>query len=167
MQPTKKIWFDGAFVPWEDAKVHVLTHALHYGYAIFEGIRCNSTPKGPAVFRLREHIKRLVNGTKVYRMKLPFTEERARPGLPRPGEAQRPQRLLRPPDRLQLLRGDGGEPDEEQDLGRDSSLGVGRLSRRRRDGEGHPVRRSRAGRESIPGLFLLTQSAPRTTRTRY
>jgi branched-chain amino acid aminotransferase len=75
LQPTKKIWFDGALVPWEDANVHVLTHALHYGYAIFEGIRCNSTPKGPAVFRLREHIKRLVSGTKVYRMKLPFTED--------------------------------------------------------------------------------------------
>jgi branched-chain amino acid aminotransferase len=75
LQPTKKIWFDGAFVPWEDAKVHVLTHALHYGYAIFEGIRCNSTPKGPAVFRLREHIKRLMSGAKTYRMKLPFTEE--------------------------------------------------------------------------------------------
>ena len=75
LQPTKKIWFDGAFVPWEDANVHVLTHALHYGYAIFEGIRCNSTPKGPAIFRLREHIKRLVSGAKTYRMKLPFTEE--------------------------------------------------------------------------------------------
>ena len=75
MQPTKKIWFNGAFVPWEDANVHVLTHALHYGYAIFEGIRCNSTPKGPAIFRLREHIQRLVSGTKAYRMKLPFTEE--------------------------------------------------------------------------------------------
>ncbi len=75
LQPTKKIWFDGAFVPWEEANVHVLTHALHYGYAIFEGIRCNSTPKGPAVFRLREHIERLVNGTKAYRMKLPYTED--------------------------------------------------------------------------------------------
>jgi branched-chain amino acid aminotransferase len=75
LQPTKKIWFDGAFVPWEDANVHVLTHALHYGYAIFEGIRCNSTPKGPAIFRLREHIKRLMSGAKTYRMKLPFTEE--------------------------------------------------------------------------------------------
>jgi len=75
VQPTKKIWFDGEFVPWEDAKVHVLTHALHYGYAIFEGIRANSTPKGPAVFRLREHIKRLVSGTKAYRMKLPFTDD--------------------------------------------------------------------------------------------
>ncbi len=75
MQPTKKIWFDGEFVPWDEAKVHVLTHGLHYGYAIFEGIRCNSTPKGPAIFRLREHIRRLVSGTKAYRMQLPYTED--------------------------------------------------------------------------------------------
>jgi branched-chain amino acid aminotransferase len=60
LQPTKKIWFDGAFVPWEEANVHVLTHALHYGYAIFEGIRANSTPKGPAIFRLNELVR--VNG---------------------------------------------------------------------------------------------------------
>lgn len=75
MQPTKKIWFDGSFVPWDDAKIHVLTHALHYGYAIFEGIRCNSTPEGPAVFRLKEHIDRLFDGASTYRMKLPYTRE--------------------------------------------------------------------------------------------
>ncbi|MDA4117006.1 MAG: branched-chain amino acid transaminase [Thaumarchaeota archaeon] len=75
MQPTKKIWFNGEFVPWDEAKVHVLTHGLHYGYSIFEGIRCNSTPKGPAIFRLREHIKRLIGGTKAYRMQLPYTED--------------------------------------------------------------------------------------------
>jgi branched-chain amino acid aminotransferase len=75
MKPTKKIWFDGQLVPWDDAKVHVLTHALHYGYAIFEGIRCNNTPKGPAVFRLKEHIKRMGMGAKAYRMQLPYTEE--------------------------------------------------------------------------------------------
>lgn len=75
MQPTKKIWLDGSFVDWDEANVHVLTHALHYGYAIFEGIRCNSTAKGPAVFRLKEHIKRLSAGTKAYRMKMPYTED--------------------------------------------------------------------------------------------
>ena len=75
MVPTKRIWFDGKFVAWDDAKIHVLTHALHYGYAIFEGIRCNSTPEGPAIFRLREHIDRLFDGAKVYRMHLPYTKE--------------------------------------------------------------------------------------------
>lgn len=75
MKPTMKIWFDGKFVPWDDAKIHVLTHALHYGYAIFEGIRANSTPKGPAVFRLKEHVKRLMGGAKTYRMQVPYSED--------------------------------------------------------------------------------------------
>lgn len=75
MVPTKRIWFDGKFVNWDDAKIHVLTHALHYGYAIFEGIRCNSTPEGPAIFRLNEHIDRLFDGARVYKMRLPYTKE--------------------------------------------------------------------------------------------
>jgi len=75
LSPTKEIWLDGRFVPWDDAKIHVLTHALHYGYAIFEGIRCNNTPDGPAIFRLGEHMDRLVGGTKIYRMPLPYRKE--------------------------------------------------------------------------------------------
>jgi len=73
--PTKRIWFDGKFVAWDDAKIHVLTHGLHYGYAIFEGLRCNSTPDGPAIFRLREHIDRLFDGARVYKMRIPYTKE--------------------------------------------------------------------------------------------
>ena len=69
----KKIWLDGRLVDWPDAKVHVLTHALHYGYAIFEGIRCHDTPKGPAIFRLPEHLDRFLNSAKVYRMQLPLS----------------------------------------------------------------------------------------------
>jgi len=80
MKPTKKIWFDGQMVPWDEAKVHVLTHALHYGYSIFEGIRANSTPKGPAIFRLKEHIKRMGMGARAYRMQLPYTEEQLTQG---------------------------------------------------------------------------------------
>jgi len=63
---------DGKFVPWEDAKVHILTHGLHYGYSVFEGIRCSATPDGPAVFRLAEHLERLMNSAKVYMMNLGF-----------------------------------------------------------------------------------------------
>ncbi len=69
----KKIWLDGQLVDWGEAKVHVLTHALHYGYAVFEGIRSHDTPRGPAIFRLTEHIDRLLSSAKIYRMKLPFT----------------------------------------------------------------------------------------------
>jgi branched-chain amino acid aminotransferase len=64
---------NGDFVDWDAATVHVMTHGLHYGYAIFEGIRCFPTGKGPAVFRLEEHIERLMNSAKIYRMKLGYT----------------------------------------------------------------------------------------------
>jgi len=67
-----KIWLDGKLVPWNDAQTHVLSHGLHYGYAVFEGIRCFTTPTGSAVFRLGEHIDRFLNSAKVYRMTLPF-----------------------------------------------------------------------------------------------
>jgi branched-chain amino acid aminotransferase len=71
----KYIWLDGKFVDWDEAKIHVLTHGLHYGYAIFEGIRCFDTPKGPAVFRLDDHLKRFFNSAKIYRMDLGYTIE--------------------------------------------------------------------------------------------
>jgi len=75
IQKTDKIWMDGKLVPWDEAQVHVLTHALHYGLGVFEGIRCYETPKGPAVFRLREHVKRLVTSAHIFMMDLPFTED--------------------------------------------------------------------------------------------
>jgi branched-chain amino acid aminotransferase len=71
--PTKFIWMDGKLVPWEKANVHVLTHTLHYGLGVFEGIRCYKTAKGPAVFRLKDHIKRLENSAKLVGMKLPYS----------------------------------------------------------------------------------------------
>ncbi|MEW6748362.1 MAG: branched-chain amino acid transaminase [Candidatus Micrarchaeota archaeon] len=70
METLKKIWLDGKFVDWKDAKIHVLTHGLHYGTAIFEGMRCYDTPHGPAVFRMKDHYKRLLNGCKSYHFKL-------------------------------------------------------------------------------------------------
>ncbi|MDE1819753.1 MAG: branched-chain amino acid transaminase [Euryarchaeota archaeon] len=75
MHPLKKIWLDGRLVEWPAAKVHVLTHGLHYGYAIFEGIRSHRALNGPAIFRLREHVERFLNSAKIYRMKLPFSSE--------------------------------------------------------------------------------------------
>ncbi|MEM3030929.1 MAG: branched-chain amino acid transaminase [Candidatus Micrarchaeia archaeon] len=75
MIETELIWFNGKLVPWKEAKVHVLTHALHYGTGVFEGIRCYETTKGPAVFRLKDHLRRLFNSAKVYLMKLPYSEK--------------------------------------------------------------------------------------------
>ncbi len=70
-----KIWMDGELVDWDDANVHVLTHALHYGSGVFEGIRAYATSRGPAVFRLRDHIQRLFNSAKIYLIEVPFTVE--------------------------------------------------------------------------------------------
>ncbi len=70
-----KIWFDGQMVDWRDAKIHVLTHTLHYGCGVFEGVRAYNTAQGTAIFRLREHTVRLFNSAKILRMKLPFTLE--------------------------------------------------------------------------------------------
>ena len=68
LTPTEKIWYNGRFIRWEEATIHVLSHVVSYGTSVFEGIRCYATPSGPAVFRLREHVRRLVDSAKIYRM---------------------------------------------------------------------------------------------------
>ena len=70
-----KIWMNGQFVNWDDAKIHVLSHVVHYGSSLFEGVRCYNTKKGTAVFRLQDHTRRLFNSAKIYRMKIPYTVE--------------------------------------------------------------------------------------------
>ncbi len=75
IEKTEKIWLNGKLVPWDEAKVHVLTHTLHYGLGVFEGIRCYNTDKGPAVFRLSEHVKRLFDSAKIFLMEIPFSQE--------------------------------------------------------------------------------------------
>jgi len=73
--PTEKIWMNGELVDWDDARIHVLTHTLHYGMGVFEGIRAYETADGPAVFRLTEHMKRLHNSAKIMGMDLPYSVE--------------------------------------------------------------------------------------------
>src|SRR5262245_61649223 len=73
---TGKVWMNGKLVPWDEATIHVCSHVIHYGSCIFEGIRAYKTPKGPAVFRLREHIERLFDGCRIYRMELPYSVDR-------------------------------------------------------------------------------------------
>lgn len=70
-----KIWFNGQLIEWRDAKTHVLTHTLHYGMGVFEGVRAYETAEGPAIFRLQEHTKRLFNSAKILGMKLPYTQD--------------------------------------------------------------------------------------------
>lgn len=69
------IWFDGHLIPWQEAKVHVLTHSLHYGLAVFEGVRAYKTPKGTMIFRLQDHTRRLFNSAHILQMRIPYTEE--------------------------------------------------------------------------------------------
>jgi branched-chain amino acid aminotransferase len=70
-----KVWMNGKLVPWDDAKIHLGSHVIHYGSAVFEGVRCYSTPEGPAVFRLRAHTERLYNSAKIYRMEIPYSQD--------------------------------------------------------------------------------------------
>src|SRR6266480_1070785 len=72
---TQFIWFNGKLVPWEKATVHVLSHALHYGSSVFEGVRAYETPRGVAIFRLRDHTRRLFDSAKIYRINIPFSAE--------------------------------------------------------------------------------------------
>ena len=72
---TPYIWFNGKLIPWEKATVHVLAHALHYGSSVFEGVRAYETPKGVAIFRLREHTQRLFDSAKIHRITIPFQPE--------------------------------------------------------------------------------------------
>ncbi|KJU86947.1 branched-chain amino acid aminotransferase [Candidatus Magnetobacterium bavaricum] len=75
IEKTEKIWMDGRLVNWDDATVHVLTHTLHYGLGVFEGIRCYKTPKGPAIFRLKEHVHRLFDSAYIFQIEIPFSKD--------------------------------------------------------------------------------------------
>src|SRR5579859_1851817 len=72
---SEKIWMDGELIDWADAKIHILTHTLHYGCGVFEGIRAYATARGPAVFRLTDHIVRLFNSARIFMIDIPFTPE--------------------------------------------------------------------------------------------
>lgn len=78
IQPVDKVWMNGQLVDWKDATVHVLTHALHYGSGVFEGIRCYETSQGPAVFRLADHLQRMDRSAKIFMMEIPYSVEELR-----------------------------------------------------------------------------------------
>lgn len=73
IKPTEKIWHNGRLIDWNDAKIHVLSHVTSYGSSVFEGVRCYATTSGPAIFRAREHMRRLHDSAKIYRMDLPYS----------------------------------------------------------------------------------------------
>jgi branched-chain amino acid aminotransferase len=73
LQTTEKIWHNGRLIAWDDAKIHVLSHVISYGSSVFEGVRCYQTDQGPAIFRAREHMRRLIDSAKIYRIDIPYT----------------------------------------------------------------------------------------------
>ena len=101
------IWHDGKLVEWRSATTHVLTHSLHYGLAVFEGVRAYKTEIGTAIFRLKEHTDRLFASAHIYLMKIPYTRERLMEAQREVVRANGHEGLLRPPDRVLRLREDG------------------------------------------------------------
>ncbi len=75
IQKTEKIWHNGKLIPWDDATIHVMSHVVHYGSSVFEGVRCYALPSGPAIFRAQEHAQRLLDSAKVYRIDVDFTSD--------------------------------------------------------------------------------------------
>ncbi|HEY6969138.1 MAG TPA: branched-chain amino acid transaminase [Candidatus Angelobacter sp.] len=75
IQATEKIWHNGKLIPWNDAQIHIMSHVVNYGSSVFEGIRCYACPDGPAIFRLREHMQRLADSAKIYRLEFEFSLE--------------------------------------------------------------------------------------------
>lgn len=73
LKPTEKIWHNGRFIAWDDARIHVLSHVVSYGSSVFEGIRCYATSRGPAIFRLRDHLRRMLDSAKIYRMEVGYS----------------------------------------------------------------------------------------------
>ncbi len=125
--PTAKIWMNGQLVDWDDANVHILTHSLHYGMGVFEGVRAYETPDGPAVFRLTEHMERLHDSARIMMMDLPYSVEELVEATKAVVVASGLAVVLHPPHRLLRLRRDG--PQHPALLGRrvHRLLAVGRV----------------------------------------
>jgi branched-chain amino acid aminotransferase len=81
IKPTSKIWHNGQLIPWDDAKIHILAHVTSYGSSVFEGIRCYATHAGPAIFRAREHARRLLDSAKIYRIDVPYSIDQLIDGI--------------------------------------------------------------------------------------
>ena len=104
IQKTEKIWHNGKLIRWDDANIHVMSHVLHYGSSVFEGIRCYDLPSGPAIFRAEEHIQRLLDSAKVYRMESPFTRDELIDGDAGDSSGKWSLAMLHPPDCFPRIR---------------------------------------------------------------
>ena len=131
IQKTDKIWHNGKLINWDDATIHVMSHVVHYGSSVFEGIRCYELPSGPAIFRAQEHIQRLLDSAKVYRIDVEFTREQIIKGmLETVGHNGAWPCYVRPIVLARIRRG-GRQPVQLADRGLHHQLSVGKVSGRR------------------------------------
>ena len=124
---TGKIWMNGRFVDWKDATIHIASHVIHYGSGVFEGARCYDTPQGSACFRLDDHLVRLVNSAKIYRMEYPLDLVGLARCRPRDDPRQRHEGVLHPAAGVPRLRHARCEPAEQPGRRRHHGVGVGRI----------------------------------------
>ena len=132
IQKTDKVWYNGKLINWDDANIHVMSHVVHYGSSVFEGIRCYELPTGPAIFRAQDHMQRLLDSAKVYRMDVPFTHEEIVRGMVETISVQRPVALLHPPCSFPRIRRCRRKPAELPGRDVHLQLSVGKISRRSR-----------------------------------
>ncbi len=162
IQKTEKIWHNGKLIPWDKATLHVMSHVIHYGSSVFEGVRCYALPSGPAIFRAQEHMQRLLDSAKIYRIDVDFTVRRADRGHGRGGEKQWSLALLHPPHRAARLRRSRSKPVQLAYRGLHLQLSLGQVSdvgfRRRA-----PTSASPPGPASRPIPCRRWPSPPRTT----
>ena len=140
---TDKIWMDGELINWDDANVHILTHTLHYGLGVFEGIRAYATADGPGVFRLTDHITRLFNSARIFMIDIPFSRDQIVDAVKADGGGKQAPGVLYPAPRLPRLRRNGPEPPAMPRQGGRGGVALGRLPGRR----GH--RKGRAGEDQL------------------
>ena len=100
LQPTKNIWHNGKLVPWDQAQIHVMSHVIHYGSSVFEGIRCYKTEQGAAIFRLQDHMQRMLDSAKIYRMDLGYSLDQVNDAVSRPSNRMAWRRVISVPSRF-------------------------------------------------------------------
>ena len=135
----EKIWLDGRMIDWDAARVHVLTHTLHYGLGVFEGIRCYRQDDGrSAVFRLPEHVRRLYESAHINLLEIPYSREQLTQRVPRDAARERAARGLPAPARVHRGRRDGAEPGGQPDPGGRDGVALGQVSGRGGHRARHP-----------------------------
>ena len=117
IQKSESIWHNGKLIPWDDATIHVMSHVIHYGSSVFEGIRCYAPPSGPAIFRAHEHIQRLLDSAKVYRIDVDLHPRRTGEGDARNRGQQWRVAVLRAAHRSSWLWRGGSESLQLADRG--------------------------------------------------